>query len=636
MDSSFEGSAATMDNFRQEHRVRLAEHPEIDLVDLREKFIKAKDIIDIASADPTSKKAVMNVRDVVEREQLRTPWVIYSDKDQKLLVCDQMAFDGVTEAICKYCLALLKTGPVERNVDILSVYIKCLLAIWTPCDQSQLMCLHCKESGFLEKIIEELKTERYTKQCEEQPRPHEYSPLKLYLGIVYNCAKGGVNRRFFTDNGIAKAILPYTKSKSELLVALSQMIIAHVIDQGREQTVDAVDDTSVTIQFMLRLLNKAVNSTAPIPPSQTFGDIAAEGAKFSVEEVALALSALSKSSKDKVKIVELGALPLLVQLMKRGDENERYYAVLTVFQLAFHVSNITKIKQQIDMIRYLLIMSSDVSSRIRQVADGALCALQEETGSKTESTETITSRPSSSSSTTKPECSADGPGHIMISYQWGYQKLMKKVKNYLEKKGHNVWMDVDKMGGSLTQTMAKAVNDASVVLVCVCQGYEDSPNCRLEAEFAVKRGKRIIPLKVEKYDPIDWLGLIIGMKFYIDFVNIPYKECVTKLSQEIGSDGTGSSPTSSKSMPQELTPKTRYHPANAWNDAAVRAWMANNDLNLSSRSLTGKNIVFMVDLLQKAPQFFYTFVYKELAVRDMDSMRKLTNALQNFEEFESD
>lgn len=44
--------------------------------------------------------------------------------------------------------------------------------------------------------------------------------------------------------------------------------------------------------------------------------------------------------------------------------------------------------------------------------------------------------------------------------------------------GLNVWMDVDKMEGSILEAMARAVEDARVVLVCYSEKYKDSQNCR--------------------------------------------------------------------------------------------------------------------------------------------------------------
>ena len=41
-----------------------------------------------------------------------------------------------------------------------------------------------------------------------------------------------------------------------------------------------------------------------------------------------------------------------------------------------------------------------------------------------------------------------------------------------------MWMDVDEMSGSTLEAMASAVENASVVLICACEKYKESPNCR--------------------------------------------------------------------------------------------------------------------------------------------------------------
>ena len=68
--------------------------------------------------------------------------------------------------------------------------------------------------------------------------------------------------------------------------------------------------------------------------------------------------------------------------------------------------------------------------------------------------------------------------HVMISYQWDVQTLVIQLKNRLQADGYKVWMDIDEMGGSTLESMAKAVENASVVLVCVSQKYKESHNCR--------------------------------------------------------------------------------------------------------------------------------------------------------------
>ena len=42
----------------------------------------------------------------------------------------------------------------------------------------------------------------------------------------------------------------------------------------------------------------------------------------------------------------------------------------------------------------------------------------------------------------------DGRKHVMISYQWGSQELMKRIRDELKSAGYEVWMDLDNMSKS--------------------------------------------------------------------------------------------------------------------------------------------------------------------------------------------
>lgn len=78
-------------------------------------------------------------------------------------------------------------------------------------------------------------------------------------------------------------------------------------------------------------------------------------------------------------------------------------------------------------------------------------------------------------------------------------------------RGHQVWIEVDQIYGSSLSSMAEAIENASVVLMCVSEKYYLSPSCRLEAEYAVKLQKPIIPLIMQQdFTPVGWLGAIIG------------------------------------------------------------------------------------------------------------------------------
>ena len=108
--------------------------------------------------------------------------------------------------------------------------------------------------------------------------------------------------------------------------------------------------------------------------------------------------------------------------------------------------------------------------------------------------------------------------HIMISYNWASKEMCTKIKDELKARGYQVWIDVEQIYGSTLASMAEAVENASVFLMCVSEKYYQSPNCRLEAEYAVKLQKPIIPLVMQQdYMPLGWLGIIIGGKIYYKF-----------------------------------------------------------------------------------------------------------------------
>jgi len=131
--------------------------------------------------------------------------------------------------------------------------------------------------------------------------------------------------------------------------------------------------------------------------------------------------------------------------------------------------------------------------------------------------------------------------HVMLSYNWGVQETVKKVKEGLEKAGFNVWMDIDQMAGSTLEAMANAVEQASIVLICYTKKYKESAACRTEAEYAFTLKKPIIPLRMEKdYTPDGWLGALLGSKLYHEFNSLQptdFKDRLSQLVRELGDRG---------------------------------------------------------------------------------------------------
>lgn len=88
--------------------------------------------------------------------------------------------------------------------------------------------------------------------------------------------------------------------------------------------------------------------------------------------------------------------------------------------------------------------------------------------------------------------------HVMISYNRESRELCLRIKSSLEQIGLKVWIDVSDMSGCTLESMAKAVEEAQCVLVCVTEKYRLSVNCQAEAQYAFKMNKKIIPLVMQE------------------------------------------------------------------------------------------------------------------------------------------
>lgn len=70
--------------------------------------------------------------------------------------------------------------------------------------------------------------------------------------------------------------------------------------------------------------------------------------------------------------------------------------------------------------------------------------------------------------------------------------------------------------------MADGIENAGVVCCFMTPEYQNSENCKLELQYAKKRGKRIVPCMLgdKTWKPSSWLGLITAGEQYINFRDI--------------------------------------------------------------------------------------------------------------------
>jgi hypothetical protein len=82
-------------------------------------------------------------------------------------------------------------------------------------------------------------------------------------------------------------------------------------------------------------------------------------------------------------------------------------------------------------------------------------------------------------------------GHVMVSYQWDVQAIIARIVVELQSRGYDVWWDRERMKGSVMDAMSEAVEGAEVLLYGCSSLYKESPNCRLEASYAIQQ--QVIP-----------------------------------------------------------------------------------------------------------------------------------------------
>ena len=194
------------------------------------------------------------------------------------------------------------------------------------------------------------------------------------------------------------------------------------------------------------------------------------------------------------------------------------------------------------------------------------------------------------------------------------------------------------------ETMAKAVENASVILVCVSQRYKESPNCRSEAEYAYQLRKDIIPLMMERnYRPNGWLGMIVGTKLWIDFRNSYGVEAgVGKLLRELGGRGRqnqGGDLTSDASQmgnaeqvqEDNLSATAEVPVISSWTSHDVECWLKDIGLDEVCKTvlprLDGQTLIHLYALRDECPDYFYRCLENNLNLRDMFDLFKFREEL---------
>ncbi|XP_025089898.1 uncharacterized protein LOC112561555 [Pomacea canaliculata] len=486
------------------------------------------------------------------------------------------------------------------------------------------------------------------------------SLLPWSLGSIHNMAMYPENVSKLQKLHASEVLLPYLNSTSD---RFKLSAVAAIADIATEAEADQLATSPDLVQFLLKRLKNAFVSNIRRHDG------------WSVSEIVKTIRQLARNDANKRLLVKEGALPLLTQGLKSAYQNEQEISYEAIWVLSFDKENISEIMKEKDLVDEVVTLYKEGanSKTCQKACRGILWQVRHELV-KDENHACIAKIYARSSCRKHQQLTViwqhldmtpvgntlDPQSHVMISYQWADQETVKQIRDHLRSHGIKVWMDIDDMGGSTLQAMAEAVEKAFVIVCCMSQKYKDSPNCRAEAEYAFQKHKRIIPLIMERsYKPDGWLGMILGAKLFYDFSgkysfesrleqlikavqkhvgNVTEEpESFKQLSPEMSADLESSSPLSlhrSLSKPAKDLYSNIINKINSWNRNDVQAWLKRHDLNGTELEfLTGKEIVFLHNLRQEAPEFFYNTLEKKLHIETLSGLISFTNALDDLSSF---
>ncbi|KAL8606718.1 hypothetical protein ACOMHN_018752 [Nucella lapillus] len=416
------------------------------------------------------------------------------------------------------------------------------------------------------------------------------------MAIVHNCAKNGMKREIFRQEGLVPLLKGYLKRQEKDIKIISLLTLSYIIEEKENDLLTA--DPS-DFKSLLREIANAWSDASHHSATQGLTSTTS----YSLEELLQGLGSLTKNDYNKRLLMVIGVLKLLKPILHSGQEIEQQEAAKIVWSMAFDKQNRTEMKKDEELMDRLERLKGSDFMEVAKAAAGALWVLnmdkrvqEGQSGqghTNMQGGSAVPPAPSQPGKARPPSAPANPPGkvlpppsnppakaqspsppsnppeeapppfppsnppgtappppqapqgpspagggqrgHLMISYQWDNQKTLMQVRDRLVSRGFQVWMDVDNMSGSTLQAMAEAVEQAEAVLMCMSPRYKDSDNCRTEAEYAFKLKKTIIPLQMEtNYQPDGWLGILLGTKLFIDFSGkYPFEKKAEALVKEV-------------------------------------------------------------------------------------------------------
>ena len=507
------------------------------------------------------------------------------------------------------CLIKEESGDEEETDDYTcyDCLSNTLAAMQNFSDFHQGFCSECASAGVISMCFEIIKRiDAENPSWEEEDEDSELvTIIDNSIGILHNISRRLRDRQLFANR--EQTLLYFAKKDVPAIAAESLLTLAYLVDENTNHLILADENL---LSFIITLLDEAWQSE----------DRHSNG--YSAKELAEGLSHLAINDTNKNILGQNGVIPVLISVIKTSNEDEeKASATRALWMLAFDDNNKENVRQEEGAMDILHMLQQSENPGVQKAAAGALWELEGKTARQ---------------SSEKIESTGN---HVMISYQWDSQEVLVEVKNRLQASGYRVWMDLEQMGGSTLEAMAKAVENSSAVLICVSERYKESPNCRSEAEYAYQLRKDIIPLMMQpKYRGDGWLGMLVGTKLWFDFQSKHVLEQgVRKLIRELGGRGKeldvtdGPSEPAVRAVQADVLASPSSPGVSTWTNKDVKQWLKEIGLEKVCKEdiseMNGQTLIDLQEFRGECPDYFYKCIERTLKLTDMFDLLKFRKEL---------
>ncbi|XP_070552353.1 uncharacterized protein [Ptychodera flava] len=184
------------------------------------------------------------------------------------------------------------------------------------------------------------------------------------LRVLYNCAKTTANKQMYGDIQASERITPFLKSENVSLVMGSLFVLSEITYGYADMS--SVDDN--LISHIFELLRKAT--------AETVSQNSPRQCDYSTLEILAGLYNLAINDKNKARIVDIGGVPLLVELLKNDLPDIQEAAANALWTLAELVENKEKISSSPGTITTLKSVCEGNNAIVSQAAERVLIRLE--------------------------------------------------------------------------------------------------------------------------------------------------------------------------------------------------------------------------------------------------------------------